>query len=334
MYLNNMPKASIIIPVYNAEKTLPYCLESILNQTFEDFEIILINDGSKDNSQKILEDYQMQYPNKIRLYSQKNLGVGNTRNKGIKLAKGEFLFFVDNDDYLDSDYLETFIKEIQGSNSDMVIGGYKRVDIDNNKILYRKDTSDNQWVKYMFPGCWAKIYKTSSLKKFKLQFLDINIGDDLFFSVVGNLCLKVSITSYNGYNWVYNRESVLNTNLKNIHREVSLIPLFNAICKEIGWGRISREEKDFIEYFFIKTIIYYILHSGRGTKFKILKDETDNLFGWIMKKFPQYDKNSNISPFRPKGEDLFVRFVIYIYFSLKRLGLENLFLKFYSKLPK
>ena len=329
-----MSKVSIIIPVYNAEKTIQYCLESILNQTFKDFEIILINDGSRDNSQKILEDYHMRYPNKIHLLSQKNSGVGKTRNKGIKLARGEFLFFVDNDDYIDSDYLETFIKEIQSSNSDIVIGGYKRVDIDNNKILYRKDTSNNPWTKYKFPGCWAKIYRTQSIKKFKLQFLDTNIGDDLYFSILGNLSLKVSITSYNGYNWVFNRESVLNTNLKHIHKEVSLIPLFDAIYQKVEWSQISIEEESFIEYFFIKTIIYYILHSGRRTNFKILKEEIDNLFGWIGKNFPKYHKNSQISPFRPKGEDFFVRFVIYIYFVFKRIGLENLFLKFYCKLPK
>ena len=329
-----MPKVSIVIPLYNAEKTIGYCLESILNQTFQDFEVIIINDGSRDNSQEVINRYLNKYPKKLRIYKQENLGVATTRNRGIEYSRGKYIFFIDNDDYIDSDYLETFVKEIQNSKSDMVIGGYKRVDIVNNKILYRKDTSDSQWIKYMFPGCWAKIYRTSSLKKFKLQFLDTNIGDDLYFSIVGNLCLKVSITSYNGYNWVFNRESVLNTNLLNIHRDVSLLPLFNAIYKKIKPMEIASEEKDFIEYFFIKTIIYYILHSGRKTDFEILKDEVNNLFKWISEKYPQYDKNPNISPFRPKGEDFFVCLVIYIYFCIKHTGLENLFLKFYSKLPK
>ncbi len=328
-----MPKASIIIPVYNAEKTIKYCLESILNQTFQDFEIIVINDGSKDNSQRIIESYKKKYPQKFRVYKQENKGVAITRNKGIGYARGFYLFFIDNDDYIDKDYLEIFIREIQNSKSDMVIGGYKRVDIHKNRVLYSKDTSDNPWVKYMFPICWAKVYKTSSLKNFKLEFLDINIGEDLYFSVIGNLCLNIAITPYNGYNWVYNKNSVLNTRINLNNKKVSLISLFDQIYEKIKSVKVSKTEEALIEYFFIKTAIYFLLHSGRGTNYEILKNEDRKLFEWIEGKYPQYSKNPNINPFKPEGEDLFVRVAIYTYVTLKRMSLENPFLKVYSKLP-
>jgi len=133
---------------------------------------------------------------------------------------------------------------------------------------------------------------------------------------------------------VFNKKSVLNTRLKHLRNDVSLIPLFDEIYKKIKCVQISEEEKKFIEYFFIKTTIYYILHSGRDTNYKMLKVEAKKLFSWIEEKYPQYRNNPNKNPFKPKGEDFFVRLVIYLYIILKHIGLENLFLKFYSKFPK
>jgi hypothetical protein len=186
----------------------------------------------------------------------------------------------------------------------------------------------------MFPGCWAKVYKTSSLKRFKLEFLDINIGDDLYFSVIGNLCLKIAITPYNGYNWVYNKNSVLNTRINLNNKKVSLIPLFDQISEKTKSVKVSETEEALIEYFFIKTAIYFLLHSGRETNYEILKNEAKKLFKWIEDRYPQYSKNPNVNPFKPEGEDLFVRFVVYTYITLKRMSLENLLLKVYSKLPQ
>ena len=91
-------KLSIIIPVYNVEKYLPKCLDSILNQSFKDFEIICINDGSSDNSLKILEEYKDK---RIIIINKENAGSGVARNAGLEIAKGEYIFFVDGDDWLE-----------------------------------------------------------------------------------------------------------------------------------------------------------------------------------------------------------------------------------------
>ncbi len=94
-------KVSIIVPVYNSEKYLKDCLDSLVNQTLQEIEIIAIDDASSDKSLEILKEYEMRYPNKIRVYTNfKNLGQGATRNKGIKLATGEYIGFLDSDDYV------------------------------------------------------------------------------------------------------------------------------------------------------------------------------------------------------------------------------------------
>lgn len=93
-----MPAVSIIVPCYNVEKYLPRCIESLVNQTLEDIEIILVNDASPDNSIKIMKEYELKYPNKIKIIdSQINLRQGGARNLGIDIATGEFIGFVDSD---------------------------------------------------------------------------------------------------------------------------------------------------------------------------------------------------------------------------------------------
>jgi len=120
-------KISIIIPVYNAGKTIEKCVESILHNDYSDCEIILINDGSTDDSWKILEGYGKKYPDRMKIFNQENQGVAKTRNFGISLATAEYVMFIDCDDWIENDYLEKFVTEIETKNLDMVIGGYRRV---------------------------------------------------------------------------------------------------------------------------------------------------------------------------------------------------------------
>jgi glycosyltransferase involved in cell wall biosynthesis len=127
---------SIVIPVYNAENSLRKCLDSLIGQTFTDYEIILINDGSKDKSQEIIDEYAEKYPTKIRSYTQVNCGVAVTRNRGIGYAEGEYLLFIDNDDYVKKDYIEKYVNEIRSKNVDVVIGGYKRVDLKGKNVIH------------------------------------------------------------------------------------------------------------------------------------------------------------------------------------------------------
>lgn len=114
---------SVLVPVYNVEKTLDRCLQSILNQTFKDFEIILVNDGSTDNSGALCDEYAEKY-DCIRVIHKENEGLGPTRNVGIKEAKGEFVYHCDSDDWLKEDLLEKAYKAITETNSDVVVFGY------------------------------------------------------------------------------------------------------------------------------------------------------------------------------------------------------------------
>lgn len=129
-----MPKVSVIVPVYNSGKYLNKCISSILEQSFEDFELILIDDGSQDDSYDICANYKKS-DKRIKLLKQENSGRGSARNNGIKNAEGEYILFVDADDYIDSDTLKGTVAAAVDSNADLILFDLKAVD-ENSEELY------------------------------------------------------------------------------------------------------------------------------------------------------------------------------------------------------
>ena len=129
------PKISVIIPVYNAEKYLKRCLDSVINQTFKDIEIILVDDGSKDQSGRICDELQV-IDKRIKVIHQSNSGPGFARNNALKMATGEYISFVDSDDYIESDMYEKIYKAIKNEDADTCIFGYHKVR--DGKIFYTR----------------------------------------------------------------------------------------------------------------------------------------------------------------------------------------------------
>lgn len=182
---------SIVVPVYNAEKYLSKCIDSILNQTFKNFELILVNDGSKDNSLIICEDYKVS-DRRIKVINKKNEGVSIARNIGINSAKGKYIMFIDSDDWIESNMVEKMYDAIQ--NSDIAVCGSKTVE--KNKIidntLYQSFTKEKNLIgkeiinlinRVQHRCVWNKIYKISILKKNNIMFNEeIKCGEDSIFN--------------------------------------------------------------------------------------------------------------------------------------------------------
>lgn len=318
---------SIIIPVYNAEKTIAKCIESILHNTFTDYEIILINDGSSDDSWKILEEYFDKYPDKIRIFTQENQGVAITRNTGIGHANGEYVMFIDCDDWVDADYLQKFIEEIKSKNLNIVIGGYRRAT--NEKTLFEMRLKNTEWSKYMTMAPWAKIYRRDFILQNNIKFLDNNIGEDVYFNLQAiNLTDKISIINYCGYNWFYNTQSVSNMKQKTMQNSLDVIFLLDSCfnkLKEIG--AIKKPET---EFYFTRYVIWYLLFAGRKSNYKQIFTEFTKTFNWLKNKFPKFHSNKNISLFLPKGEILKNKLAVYVFMTIYRLRLIKIFFRLYS----
>lgn len=164
-------KFSILIPVYNVEQYLRECLDSVIKQTFKDFEVILIDDGSTDNSGKICDEYVKKYPNIIKVFHKKNEGLLLTRRFGLKKAQGEYIIFVDSDDYISTDLLKEVTNVLKKDNYDIVIYNFYRfIDKSNKfetiKISYEDGTIFDDKNKYelynefiinhIFTNMWIK----------------------------------------------------------------------------------------------------------------------------------------------------------------------------------
>lgn len=173
-----MPAISVIVPVYNTQKFLEKCLESIINQTFKDIEIICINDGSTDNSMSILNDYS-EKDSRIKIINQKNAGLSCARNTGINNAKGEYIGFVDSDDWIDLDFFEKLYNAAKNYDADIASAGIKRVRSYKwkyNLKIKEEEVTENTDRKFVLcdvpEKCyvWNKIYRLEKIKQFSLYF--------------------------------------------------------------------------------------------------------------------------------------------------------------------
>lgn len=175
-----MIKVSIIVPIYNVEQYLEKCLESLVNQTLKDIEIILVNDASPDNSDLIMKKYADKYSNIINIFLKENLCLGGARNKGVEQASGEYITFVDSDDYLDLDYCERMYQEATRTDSDMAYGLFAMVNeeeqISSERLLYPIEFSgaitDGKRCGFLNKGVFAcgKLFKTSTWKENNIEF--------------------------------------------------------------------------------------------------------------------------------------------------------------------
>ena len=202
-----MAKISIIIPVYNVDKYLRACLDSIINQTFTDFEVICVNDGSEDSSLGILNEYAAKDKRFIVL-SQKNQGSGVARNNGINLAGGKYIQFIDPDDWIETDMLETLFNYAEKHNSQIIKFNYKEYNdysgqvsdknfcnyikkelgYDLNKKSYytRKDFRKGFLIKSDL-HCWANFFLTDFIKSNDIKFSPHRIAEDHLFTIGATL---------------------------------------------------------------------------------------------------------------------------------------------------
>ena len=210
-----MPEFSIVVPIYNVEGYLKKCLDSILNQTFVDYEIILVNDGSTDQSLSIIKEYMNKYPD-IMLINQENKGLSEARNSGLKAARGNYVLFVDSDDFIDKDLLLNLNDSII-NNPDLVrfqlrVISDKTIDI-NEEAFDSLNGHDafKKIIKYRFvENAWAYLYSRKYLIDNGFLFKPNMYHEDYGLIPLAIIkASKVNSISYIGYNYVQRSNSIM-----------------------------------------------------------------------------------------------------------------------------
>lgn len=261
-------KISIIIPVYNVEKYLRRCLDSAVNQTYRDIEVIVVDDASTDQSKDIIREYELQYPDLIKaVYLSKNICNGGARNKGLELATGEYILYLDSDDYIDLTMCEKMLSEALRSNSDLVYcDAYRNFDNKNKmswvSYQYEEQMGDMDDVKYQlqllnYGYIWAKLIKTKLLIDNHITFPENKKYEDFYFMPL--VILSAQKTSYLKeplYYYTIREQSIMTTRNIDHHKDIVYTGelLYNELIKR-GFEQYADGMKAIAYYKAVKMII-------------------------------------------------------------------------------
>lgn len=262
-----MPKISVIVPVYNTEKYLKKCLESIIHQTYQDFEIVIINDGSTDNSQKIIDEYIKEYPDKVKCINKENGGLSSARNSGIEVATGNYIIFVDSDDYIETKLFEQALPYMQ---KDIDLIKYKLVKVDDkykeleriNGPTFDKVTGEEGFNKLVFndvllePAC-LYLYKKDIFVDNNLRFLENTYHEDfgLIPIILLNAKKMVSIDFY-GYYYVQAGNSITRNDdyAKTVKRANDLLIHYDNMKSFVKGMNIQEKTRENIYLYYANAI--------------------------------------------------------------------------------
>ena len=325
-----MIKVSLITAVYNHEKFLDKCIKSMLAQTYKNIEIIFINNACRDNSQKIIDYYKEKYNNMIISYkTDEALGAGGSRDKGFEFATGDYVCFVDGDDYISETYIEELVKVAEKEYPDIVISGFTKPKLDG-EIIYKRQYKDKQEALIQSIAPFGKMFKLKYIKENNLVMRNIPFAEDVIYTAQIILTNpKIALCDSTGYFWVYNLGSTSNVAFRGFPE--------NSLQKAFLWlddlAKKYPNERTYLSYFSSKYCIWYLLHSGRNISKEKMIEQYKIAFDYLNNNFPEYKRNRYISLFGLKGERRIVKVVIWISVLMEKMKILKWFLSIYCKLP-
>lgn len=306
---------SIIVPVYNVESYLDKCLLSIFSSIFTDYEVIIINDGTKDNSEKIINKYVEKYKEKITYISKDNTGLSDTRNLGMNIAKGKYITFVDSDDYIESNMYELMINKAKERDFDIVASDVKLV-YENSNInkkvssCYENDLFDKEDIKKsmtnQYPVVWNKIYKKSLLEG--ITFSKGVWYEDMEFVLKLYPRIKsIGVVKEPLYNYLQRGSSITYTYNDKLY---DIIKNMDTVIDYYKSENIYDEYKEELEYLYARyafaTFPKRLAKCGSKEKYK---EGIEYSFNKVKEYFSKYKKNK------------------YMY----KMGLKGLYIKSFNK---
>lgn len=312
-----MIKLSIIIPVYNVEKYIEKCITSLINQTIKEIEFIFVNDGTPDNSINIIKKYQKN-DKRIKLINKENGGQASARNLGLKYAKGEYIAFLDSDDYVKEEMYEKMYNKAKQNDLDIVICNYfltykDKIEEMKNDITNKKEKTilPKEYI-LLTPSPWNKIIKKSYLEKINFTFPEGIIYED--YASIPTLVLNNPKVLYINECLHYYVQSESST-MRNQEYKKKYEDIFIA-TKYLYENMINKGYNEELEYI----ITYHFLYLGSLNFLKYKKYQNINKISNDMKKyFPKWYKNKLVISNFNKSKILYMKLFYYKQHSLIRL---------------
>lgn len=284
-----MADISIIIPAYNAEKYIKKCLDSLINQTKEELEIIVINDGSTDDTENIVKSYKDK---RIKYYKNKNQGIGKTRNFGIEKATSKYIMFIDSDDYIEKDACEKMYNKAENDNLDIVICDfYKEYDNGNIEEIHTPNFENSSLkenpdiiTEYLCP--WAKIYNRKMIEKNNIKFVEKLKYEDAPF-VIAALCCANKIGKVDECLNYYLIHGNSETTVRD-RRCFDILKIIDIIRKYTNDKEYLNEK---INKLTVRIITNYTIQQRMQSDKKIGMEFIDKAFEYLKKEIPDYKNN-------------------------------------------
>lgn len=331
---------SIIIPVYNAERYIKKCLNSILNQTFKNYEVIIVDDGSTDDSRQVIERYIKRFPSRFKMLNKENGGQSSARNMALPLVDGEYMTFLDSDDYYDRKYLEILYKAAKKHDSDMVISGQKKVD-ESGKVYMNIDYPMKK-----YPNCImrrlnfsGKLYKTEYFRKHNMKFAVGKTYEDNPFNLkMIFLAKNLTILPYSGYYQVGHPGS---TTTKKIDEEKLPYDELEEAISYVLERKDDINDYDIFEYTVLSFFTYFIFQANKKHMYLNIEDRKsdilviahlcDYVVSLLNRYFPKYWKNKYIGIFKGQGLEWKQRVGVWTFVNLARMNLLKKFALLYYR---
>lgn len=284
-----MTDISIIVPVYNAEKYLKKCLDSLVNQTKKELEFILINDGSTDKSEEIIKTYKDK---RIKYFKNKNQGIGKTRNFGIEKATGKYIMFLDSDDYFSNDACEILYKTAEKEKADLIVFDYYRVEKENlNEVKIESFNATNikddpnLLLKINLGPC-NKIYKSDLIKNNDIKFEENLKYEDTLF-VVKAIYKAKKIIKLNKCLHYY----IIHEKSETTVRDKKVFDILKIVDKIRTYLKNDELMKDSVDKLTVKILTNYTIQQRYQSDKKLAMKFIDEVFKYLEKEIPDYKNN-------------------------------------------
>lgn len=298
-----MAKVSVIVPVYNVEKYIAKCLDSLVNQTLEDIEIIVVNDGSKDGSKDIIKEYEKNYSNIIYV-EKENGGLSDARNFGLKYAKGDFIAFLDSDDYVDNTTYEKMYKKAIEDNSDYVECDFYWVYSDKKKEdIGVRYTNKKEMLVNARVVAWNKLIKRERIKD--LFPIGLNYEDiEFFYKLLPNI-KKFSFVEEPLIYYIQRENSIINN---QNYKTGQVFNVFNNVIDFYKKNGLYDEYKDELEYTYTRILLCSSLKRIVKVDDEVARKRLE-IETWqnLNTKFPNWKKNKYLK--HRSGKNLYMKSV-------------------------
>ena len=284
-------KVSVIVPVYKVEQYISKCLDSLVNQTLEDMEIIVVNDGSPDNSEKIIKDYAKKYKN-IKYLKKENGGLSSARNFGLKHATGEYIGFVDSDDYVDKRMYQMMYEKAIEASADLVVCDLNYVYEDKEEKAYsniKTDTTDIKSImNNIYPAAWNKLYKKELFDN-EVYFKEGVWYEDVeFIYRLLPYVNKIGVVHEHFYKYIQRENSIIRTIDKRLY---NYIDNWNGILEFYKKRDLYISYEKELEYSYVRYLYATFIKQACKYDYENYLKAVDEAIKNVKNSFPKYRKN-------------------------------------------